>query len=273
MLERCFESPNSMAESINPDLDTSRTVDFFRVSITSGEIVDDLKQEIELRAVCQRILEKKVVQYAAQERAITVSSTDLQEEADRMRREMHLERASDTLTWLSQQLLTPEDWEAGIRDRLLRLKLQEALFSQEVDKFFAQHRLDFEQVILYRIIIPYAQLAYEIYYQIEEAEISFYEAAHLYDLDAKQRYQCGYVGAVHRWNLHPDLASRVFSASPGEVISPIQIENQYYLLKVEEFIPAQLTTENRQMILSNLFADWLEAEVNYLLHQTESLES
>lgn len=269
MLEQRFTSLNNMAEFVEPHSDQPEAVDFFGTPIMSREIINELKQESKLKAICQQILEKKIIQQTAQERGIVVSLAEIQEEADQIRREMHLERAADTLAWLSVQLITAEDWEMGIRDRLLRLKLQEFLFSQEVERFFAQNRLNFERVILYRITIPYAQLAHEIYYQIEEAEISFYEAAHLYDLDAKQRYQCGYVGAVQRWDLHPEIAARVFSANPGEVISPIQIEDQYHLLKVEEFIPAQLTTENRQIILSKLFAEWLEAEVNYALHQVE----
>ncbi len=255
-----------MAELIESETQNLE-VDFLGVPIEAREIIDVLRYGIGLKQVCQQVLAKKAIEQAAQEREIIVSSEQIQTEADRMRHEMHLERTSDTLAWLSGQLLTPEDWETSIRDRLLKQALQEALFSGEVDRYFAQNRLDFEQAILYQITVPYPQLAQEIYYQIEEAEISFYEAAHLYDVNPNQRYQCGYLGTVHRWELHPDLAVQVFSANPGEIISPIQIENQYCVLKVEEFISAQLTAANRQTILSKLFEEWLQSEVNYLLHQ------
>lgn len=256
-----------MAELIKPDLTQELEVNFLGISIEAHEIIDTLRYGIRLKEVCQQVVQRKVIEQAAQERGVIVSPEQIQVEADRVRHEMHLERTSDTLEWLSGQLLTPDDWETGIRDRLLKQALQEALFSGEVDRYFAQNRLDFEQAILYQITVPYPQLAQEIYYQIEEVEISFYEAAHLYDVHPKQRYQCGYLGTVHRWELHPDLAVQVFSANPGEVISPIQIENQYCVLKVEEFISAQLTAENRQTILTKLFEEWLQSEVNYLLHQ------
>lgn len=249
-----------------PELTQEKDINFLGVSIEALDVIAALKYRIELKGVCQQILEQKVIEQAAQERGITVLEEDIQLEADRMRRELHLERASDTMAWLTGQLLTPEEWEASIHNRLLRKKLQEDLFAQEVERNFVQNQLNFEQAILYQIIVPYSPLAQEIYYQIEEAEISFYEAAHLYNLETKQRYHCGYIGAVHRWSLHPDLAAQVFSASPGSVLGPIQIENNHYLIKVDEFIPAELTEENRQTILSQLFKEWLDAEVNYLIH-------
>jgi hypothetical protein len=256
-----------MADLIESDSTQSLEVDFLGLPIEAHEIIDVLRYGIGLKQICQQVLERKVIEQSAQERQIIVSPEQIQVEADRMRHDMHLERTSDTLAWLSGHLLTPEDWETSIRDRLLKEALKELLFSGEVDRFFAQNRLDFEQAILYQIAVPYPQLAQEIYYQIEEAEISFYEAAHLYDLNPKQRYQCGYLGAVHRWELHPDLAVQVFSANPGDIIRPIQIENQYYVLKVEEFVQAELTPETRQTILAKLFEEWLQGEVDYLLHQ------
>lgn len=254
-------------DSLNEPELAIQDINFFGVPIEADDIIAALKYRIELKAICQRVLETKVIEKAAQERGLSVSSEEIQAEADRVRRELRLEQASDTMAWLTGELLTPNEWEASIYNCLLRKKLQVALFDHEVERFFIQNRLNFEQVVLYQIIVPYAQLAQEIFYQIEEAEISFYEAAHLYNLETKQRYQCGYTGAVHRWNLHPDLATQVFAAPPSSVIGPIQIENQYYLIKVEEFIPPQLNQENRQTILSQLFQEWLDAEVNYILHQ------
>lgn len=256
-----------MANPTEPGSIQEKNINFFGVPIETRDIVAALKYRTELKAVCQRILEQKVIEQAAQQRGLTVSEEDIQIEADRVRRELRLERASDTMAWLTGELLTPEEWEESIRSRLLRQKLQVALFEADVEQHFAQNRLNFEQAVIYQIMVPYPQLAQEIYYQIEEAEISFYEAAHLYNLETKQRYQCGYVGAVHRWNLHPDIAAEVFSATPGMVVGPIQVEQQHYLIKVEEFIPAELTAENHDRILSQLFKEWLDAEVNYLLHQ------
>jgi len=229
-----------------------------------------LKKTLQLKAVYQEILYQIIIDRAASERGISVTSEEIQAEANRMRREMRLEKASDTLAWLADQMMSPEDWEVGIRDRLLRQKLSEQLFSVEVKKYFAEHKLDFEQILLYQIVVPYERVAQELFYQIEEEEISFYEAAHLYDIDEKRRYQCGFEGKIPRWSLTPDIAAVIFSSDPGQVTGPIKTEQGYHLFKIEEMIQPELTPEIYQDILKNLFDKWLEGELNYLLHHLDS---
>jgi parvulin-like peptidyl-prolyl isomerase len=239
--------------------------------IEPEKIIDDLKREVCLKEICQKIVYQQIIDQAAQERGIGVSPEEIQAEGDCFRHEMRLESASDTFAWLSDQLITPEDWEAGISDRLLRKKLAEALFAHEVERYFTQNRLNFEQLILYKIVVPYQQLAQELFYQIEENEISFYEAAHLYDIEEQRRLQCGYVGKLYRRNLSPEVASAIFGSRLREVIGPLQVEQNYELLMAAEFIAAELSDRVRQEILDQLFKEWLESEFNYLIHNERPL--
>ncbi len=221
-----------------------------------------------LKGICQKILAQRIIEKAAQERDITVTPEEIQTEADSIRYGKRLEKASDTLAWLVDQMVTADEWEKGIGDRLLAQKLAEHLFDKKVEKYFAQNRLDFDQFILYQIAVPYEQLAQEIFYQIEEEEISFYEAAHLYDIDEKRRYICGYEGKVHRWNFKPDIAAVIFRTPipVGEILGPLKTDQGYHLFRIEEFIPAELTPERRQEIINRLSKEWLEGEFNYMLH-------
>ena len=233
-------------------------------------IVEFLKREVQIKEVCQKVLCQQVIDRAAQERGITVTPEEIQTEADRQRHQKRLESAAATFAWLQDQLITPDDWEAGIRDSLISQKLATALFADEVGKYFTEHRLDFEQILLYRIVVPYEQLAQEIFYRVEESEISFYEAAHFYDIDERRRLQCGYEGKLYRWSLKPETAAIIFSARAGEIISPFQTDQGYELLMVEEFVSAELTPEISQKITDQLFEEWLESELNYAIHQNES---
>lgn len=235
-------------------------------SIADIDIVNFLKQDVQYKQVWQRILNKKVIEKAAKERGITVSPEEVQAEGDRLRMEKKLYKVSDTIAWLAEQMITVEDLEAGIHDRLLSQKLAEHLFKQEVEKFFAQNRLNFDQILLYQIILSEPRLAQEIYYQIKEQEISFYHAARCYDIDEKRRQVCGYEGQLSRWNLKPEIAAAVFSSKPGVVISPIKTAQGYHILMVEKFIQAELTQERFQEILNNMFKQWLASEVNYMLY-------
>ena len=243
------------------------------LSIEADEIVFYLKKNLQLKAVNQKILSQKIIEKAAQERGVTVTADEIQAEADRIRYEKKLEKASETLAWLADQMISPDEWEAGMRDRLLAKKLAETLFSQEVEKTFAQNKLDYEQILLYQIVVPYQKLAQELFYQIEEEEISFYEAAHLYDIDERRRRLCGYEGKLYRWGLKADIAPAIFSAQPGELIGPLASEQGYHIYLVEEFIPAELTPERSKEIIDKMFKQWLSGELNYVLHNQTDEET
>jgi parvulin-like peptidyl-prolyl isomerase len=245
-------------------------VSFSGIEIESDEIVELLKREVRLREFCQKLIYQRIVAATVEERAVTVNSEEIQAEADQFRHQHRLETAAATYTWLARECITPEEWEAGIRDRLLSQKLSKHLFGADVETYFVQHRIEFEQVSLYRIVVPYESLAYELFYQINEDEISFYEAAHLYDVDEQRRLQCGYIGKLHRWDLKSDVAASVFAAQSGDVIGPFQSEQGYELLMLESFIPAELTPNLYQEMLDQLFQEWLLNELNYLIHRNSS---
>jgi parvulin-like peptidyl-prolyl isomerase len=235
-------------------------------SITSESIVAYLKKNITIREIYRKILSQEIIDRAAQEKGLTVQPEEIQKQADRVRREKRLEKAAETFAWLTEEMITPDDWEAGIKDLVIRNKLAQTLFAEEAKKHFAQNRLDFERVLLYQLIVPYERLAIELLYQIEEEEISFYEAAHLYDIDEQRRHKCGCEGKLYRWSLHPKISSLIFSAPAGQVLGPVKTDTGYHLIKVEEVIEAEFTPEIQQEIVDKLFESWLEGELNYRLY-------
>lgn len=240
-----------------------------RIAMESEEIINYLKTEIQLKEVCTKVLFTRIIEKAAQQKDISISTEEIEIEANRQRREKRLEKASDTLRWLEQQMLTPLDWEVGIRNRLLRQKLALRLFDKEVEQFFIQNRSKFEQVVLYQFIVNSEKLAQELYYQIEESEISFYQAARLHDIDENRRYKCGYEGKVYRHNVIPQIAPLVFNASPQQLVGPIKTEDGYHLFMVEDYIPAELTPKRHQEILDNMFQQWLDTEFNCICYNFE----
>lgn len=231
--------------------------------ITSESIVAYLKKNIGIRDTYRKILSQEIIDRAAREKGLSVKPEEIQKEADRVRRQKRLEKAAETFAWLTEEMISPDDWEAGIKDFVIRHKLAQTLFAEEAQKHFAQNRLDYEQVLLYQLVVPYERLAIELLYQIEEEEISFYEAAHLYDIDEKRRHQCGCEGKLFRWSLHPKISALIFSSPAGQVVGPVKTDLGYHLIKVEEVTQAELTPQIHQEIIDKLFEAWLEGEINY----------
>ncbi|ACB52020.1 conserved hypothetical protein [Crocosphaera subtropica ATCC 51142] len=231
-------------------------------------IINFLKTTLKFKEIYCQIQYQRIINQAAEKMNLTVTAEEIQIEADSQRTQRSLEKAADTYAWLDEQMINSDDWEAGIYNSILRQKLAEALFSQEVEKYFAQNKVDFEQVLLYQIIVPYEKLAWEIFYQIEEEEMSFYQAAHIYDIDEQRRYHCGHEGKLYRFNLKPDFSANIFAAQPKKVITPLKTDQGYHILMVEEFIEAELTPILYEEIMDRMFQEWLAIELNYLLHNS-----
>lgn len=230
-------------------------------AIQPEDIINFLKSELSFRDTYQQIVAQRIVARVAEEKSIVVTEEEIQDEANRERRELRLEKAADTLNWLSMQMITPEDWEVGIRNRLLARKLAETMFAKEVEKFFMQNRLEFEQVVLHQMVIEDEKLAQELYFQIEEGEISFYDAAHQYDIDQQRKQKCGYEGILYRWAIAPEIVPLVFSSTPQQLVGPVKTDQGYHLFIVAERIPAELTPQRYQEILNQMFKNWLNTEV------------
>ena len=210
---------------------------------------------------------QKIISQAAVSRNITITAAEIQAEADKIRHDKQLQKASETAAWLKEEMISEDDWEIAIQNKILTRKLAETLFKNEVEPYFAQNRFNFDQFIVYQILVPYAQLAQELFYQIEEEEIGFYEAAHLYNVDKQSRYVCGYEVKQSRYSFHPDIAAIVLQdpIPVGILLGPIQTEEGYHLLRIEEYLPAALTPDRRQEIIDKLFEQWLNHELNYTL--------
>ena len=243
-------------------------IDFHGITIKTEEIIEFLKRQMSLKQVCRQIVCDKIIEQAAASRNIVVTDEEIQAKAEEVRHENRLEKASDTIAWLKEEMNTIDEWEIAIKKCLLVRKLAQQLFDREVEVYFNQNKLNFEQLVVYQIVVSDQILAQEIFYQIEEEEISFYEAAHLYNIGKQRRYVCGYKGKINRWSCDPDIAATLFRdpIPLGELLGPIQTEQGYHLFKVEEYIQAELTPERRQEILDKLFKEWLDNEFNYTIH-------
>lgn len=239
-------------------------IDFAGVGIQLESVVDLLKRELTLHTICRQLIYQRIIYTNAEERGIAVSADEIQSEADRLRREMRLESARKTLEWLQERMITADEWEASIRDRLLAKKLADNMFGEAAIRQFNERKLDYEKISLYKIVTDKLSLAQELAYQIEEEEISFFEAAHRYDVDIERRRRCGYEGDVSRWALAPDIAASLFGAPIKTAIGPVEIEREYCLFYVDERAEPQMTEEIYQAICSRLFYEWLDRELSRL---------
>jgi parvulin-like peptidyl-prolyl isomerase len=241
-----------------------KMIDCADMGIQLEGVVDLLKRELTFHTICRQLAYQKIIRTHSKERGIQVADSEIQAEADCMRREQHLESVQKTQAWLQERMITADEWEDSIRNRLISQKLADAMFGEAAIRQFNQRKLDYEKISLYKIMVSDGSLAQELAYQIEEKEISFFEAAHHYDIQPERRHCCGYEGEVSRWTLPPDIAASVFAAPVQTVIGPFVIGEDYGLFFVDEFIEPTLTEETHRAICDRLFYEWLESELKRL---------
>ena len=121
--------------------------------------------------------------------------------------------------------------------------------------------MDYIGVIMYKVVLDNEYLAMELFYGIQEGEMSFYEVAHQYIQDTELRRKGGYRGIVRRKELKPEISAAVFAAKPPQVLKPIVTSSGVNLILVEEIIQPELDDKLSSQIMFNLFDEWLKQQI------------
>ncbi|MEC4815754.1 MAG: peptidylprolyl isomerase [Scytonema sp. PMC 1069.18] len=232
--------------------------------ITTSDIIHSLKLSCQIPDVIEAIVSKHIIAKAVQKAGLEVEPEELQQEGDKIRLEKKLIKAKDTWAWLEKHHLSVTDFEKLAYNNVLVKKLANHLFTSHVEKFFYEHQLDYEASVTYEVIFEDKDLALEMFYAHEEGEINFSEIARLYIQDPELRRTGGYQGLRDRKEFRPEIAAAVFAATPPQILKPIPTPKGAYLIWVEEIIKPELDEQLREKIISELFANWLKQEIEYL---------
>ncbi|MBI4781888.1 MAG: peptidylprolyl isomerase [Oscillatoriophycideae cyanobacterium NC_groundwater_1537_Pr4_S-0.65um_50_18] len=231
------------------------------LTVSLEEIVYQVKCSGQLSTILEGIVIRKAIAAAAAAASIQAKPEELQQAADAIRVANNLHRTEDTWAWLQKQGLSLDEFEAMIHDTVLSTKLAQDLFADKVEPFFIQRKLDYSQVVMYEVVLEDEDLAMELFYALQEGELSFHSVAHQYIRDSELRRSGGYRGLLYRTDLSPKIAAAVFAATPPQLLKPILSSKGVHLIFVEEFLQSELDSALRYQILSNLFTNWLQEQI------------
>jgi parvulin-like peptidyl-prolyl isomerase len=235
---------------ISPDTSTNP-------NISDRELIYEAKITGKFPQLIQGIFRRKIIEEQVQKAGINPTGVELQQAADRFRLINQLESAEATNQWLQDRSLSIDDFEYMITQDLLSSNLAEHLFGKEVEKIFHQNILDYGGAIIYEVILEDKDLAMEIFYSLQEGDLSFADVAHQYIQVPELRRRGGYVGRVERKQLLPEVSAAVFAAKPPQLLAPIITAVGVHLIQVEEIIEPKLDERLRQQILTEMFDRWL----------------
>jgi parvulin-like peptidyl-prolyl isomerase len=230
-------------------------------NILTKDIVQQIKLSCQIPNILEGIATRKIVKDAANQAGIQVTTEELQQAADNLRLINRLVKAEDTWAWLEKYHLSVDDFEELAHTNFLSNKLAMHLFADKVEPFFYEHQLEYTGAAIYEVILDDEDIAWEIFYALQEGEICFQEIARQYIKEPELRRAGGYQGVQSSANLRPEIAAAVFAATPPQIIKPIMTPKGVHLISVEEIIQPQLDEQLRVKILGDLFADWLKQQI------------
>jgi parvulin-like peptidyl-prolyl isomerase len=223
------------------------------LEISNEDILAQLKLSQMMPAIHEQILVQRIVEDEAERVGIQLEVSEVQAAADRFRALNKLTSAKNTKMWLDLHQLTVDDFETIIELQLLGNKLKAVVLGDRVEKYFYQHQLDFDRVVLYEVILKDK----ELYYAVREGEIKFQDVATKYIEDVELKRKGGYLGQIRRKDLNPELSSVFSATNPPQIIKPITTAKGYHLLWIDEIIKAELDPAVYQEIQTQSFIEFL----------------
>jgi parvulin-like peptidyl-prolyl isomerase len=234
------------------------------VNITSEDILHQVKLSCKIPDMIQEMLTRKIIAATVEKMGIVVEDEALQKTADTLRLKNQLLSAEETWLWLQKHHLSLDDFEEIAYTSLISSSLAKHLFADKVEPYFFENQINYVGVVIYEVILDDEDLAMELFYAIQEGEMSFYDVAHNYIQDTELRRKCGYRGIVYRQDLKPEISAAVFAAKSPQLLKPIVTASGINLIFVEEIIQPELDDTLRNKILLDLFSEWLKQQIGQM---------
>jgi parvulin-like peptidyl-prolyl isomerase len=143
-------------------------------------------------------------------------------------------------------------------------RFAKATFETKSEAHFLKRKEDLDVASCSLIRVSDENLAFELFLRIEEDPHSFESVARTFG-EGPERLQAGKITGQNLSGMEPALANLLRRSRPGQVSEPIQIQNWWILVKLEELRLARLNDEMRQRMCQELFEEWLNREIDTII--------
>ena len=163
-------------------------------------------------------------------------------------------------SWLAKQGMTNQQLEKMLLKKSKLEKFKEANWSDQVEAYFTKRKTQLDRVVYSLIRTDKAEIAQELYFRIQEKESSFRELAMEYSLGSEAQTG-GLIGPVEINAPHPKIAQILSTSKPGQIVPPTRVGEWIVIIRLENYISAQLDAPMKQRMLDSMFREWLNEEV------------
>jgi parvulin-like peptidyl-prolyl isomerase len=157
--------------------------------------------------------------------------------------------------------LDSRDIQAPILDHQAKLQqFKQENWGNKVGSYYLTRKVQLDRVICSIIQVADGTVAQELYFRICSEPKIFSKLALNYSQGAES-FDGGKVGPIPISRLHPTISTQLLLLKPGEISPLFTIDNFYIFVRLEQIVPAQFDDELRQILLDELFEQWLQAKI------------
>lgn len=162
--------------------------------------------------------------------------------------------------WCQHNQIAPEYFKSVTLRQLQLQKFKQLYFGHHVESEFLRLKPEFDQVEYSLIQLPNRRLAEEIYLQLRDDGASFTHLWQVYSATLG-RSPGGRVGPVPLSTLPEPVATCCRQGAIGTVFEPIAMDDQFWVIRLEQRLMVRLTETVHAQILERLYSQWLQAQI------------
>ncbi|BAQ62383.1 hypothetical protein GM3708_2789 [Geminocystis sp. NIES-3708] len=190
----------------------------------------------------------------------TSEETMMAEQQFFMQMQMNPNEPQQLQTWLERNYLTREQLQQRILRGIKLEKYKQQTWSNDLESYYLKRKRQLDKIIYSLIRTKNPGQAQELYFRISEGEKEFAELARQHSQGAESETG-GLIGPVELTVPHPEIAQKLMTSQPGQVLPPTRIGEWIVILRLEKYLAAQLDQNMKRRLLDELFNTWLNESI------------
>jgi len=262
---------------VNSDVVTQKDlndfINFTRMQLAAEYSGKELESKIQAMKLdlLDKLIEDRLILQEAKKEKVLINEERVKAKIDEIKGQYQSESAFQAD--LAKQGVSQADIENKIREQLLmyamidsKIRSKLRLTPKEITDFYKEHAGEFqfsEQREFIYLSTKSQDLAKEIYNHLKSAPQDFEQSAEKYSLVINK------LSAKQGGELRKDIEDAVFKLRPNEVTPPLEIENSYYICRLDRIIPArkQSLSETQASIYAFLYGKKMQNELSKWLDE------
>ena len=219
-----------------------------------------LKESNLLRPLIQKIIIKNLT------KDIKFTKSEINDEIGKFYDNNSINNGTELQKYLDYYGITEEDLRYQVLLPKKILELSKQMFKNRIDAHFLKRKESLDKYTYNIIRLDNIDLAYELFFQLEEKESDFAKLSFEYSID-NNIFPNGIVGPRSLDGTHPNIAEVLRNSTPGILIEPIKIERWWLIIKLIERNQATLDINNTKLMFLELFNIFIDEKTSFVLRE------